>query len=162
FTVYLLVMPYTGHRRDTGGRRSTRFGLAEIQRLLAQARSDPRLLTMILLGGTTSFLVGNAFQAQMPEYAHHLGADEARTWYSVRPAATAVGAIVGAVLLESATLMPMTARAAIGCAAVWGVLMGVFPAAPSYPAAVTVLVLAGIFNVAFTSMAQTIVQLLSP
>src|SRR5262249_32881933 len=70
FTVYLLVMPYTGHRRDTGGRRrSTRFGLAEIQRLLAQARSDPRLLTMILLGGTTSFLVGNAFQAQMPEYA---------------------------------------------------------------------------------------------
>jgi MFS family permease len=162
FTLYLLVMPYTGHRRDAGGRRSTRFGLAEIRRLMAQARSDPRLLTMILLGGTTSFLVGNAFQAQMPEYAHHLGADEAGAWYSVLLAANAVGAIIGAVLLESATLMPMTARAAIGCAAVWGVLMGLFPAASSYPAAVTVLVLAGIFNVAFTSMAQTIVQLLAP
>jgi sugar phosphate permease len=40
--------------------------------------------------------------------------------------------------------------------------MALFPAAQSYPAAVTLLVLAGIFNVAFTSMAQTIVQLLAP
>ena len=162
FTLYLLVMPYTGHQRDAGGRRSARVSFAEIGRLLGQARSDPRLLTMILLGGVTSFLVGNAFQAQMPEYAHRLGADEAGAWYSVLLAANAGGAIIGAVLLESATLIPMTARAAIGCAAVWGLLMGVFPAASSYPAAVTVLVLAGIFNVAFTSMAQTIVQLLSP
>jgi len=162
FTVYLLFMPYTGHRRDAGGRRASRFSLSEIGRLVAQARSDPRLLTMILLGGTTSFLVGNAFQAQMPEYAHHLGADEAGAWYSVLLAANAVGAIIGAVLLESATLIPLSARAAIGCAVAWGVLMAVFPAAHSYPAAVTVLVLAGIFNVAFTSMAQTIVQLLSP
>jgi len=162
FTVYLLFMPYTGHRRDAGGRRATRFGFTETQRLLSQARSDPRLLTMILLGGTTSFLVGNAFQAQMPEYAHRLGADEAGAWYSVLLAANAVGAIIGAVLLESATLIPLSACAAIGCAVAWGVLMGVFPAAHSYPAAVAVLVLAGIFNVAFTSMAQTIVQLLAP
>src|SRR5262249_3954145 len=151
-----------GHRRDAGGRRATRFGLTEILRLLSQARSDPRLLTMMLLGGTTSFLVGNAFQAQMPEYAHHLGADEAGAWYSLLLAANAVGAIIGAVLLESATLIPLSARAAIGCAAAWGVLMAVFPATTSYPAAVTVLVLAGIFNVAFTSMAQTIVQLVAP
>src|SRR5215470_6378753 len=110
FTIYLLFMPYTGHRRDATGRRSARFSLAEIGRLLGQARSDPRLLTMILLGGATSFLVGNAFQAQMPEYAHHLGADEAGAWYSVLLAANAVGAIIGAVLLESATLIPLSAR----------------------------------------------------
>ena len=47
---------------------------------------------MIALGGATSFFVGNAFQAQMPEYAHHLGADEAGAWYSVLLAANAVGA----------------------------------------------------------------------
>ena len=117
---------------------------------------------MIVLGGTTSFLVGNAFQAQMPEYAHHLGADEAGAWYSVLLAANAVGAIIGAVLLESVAFVALSARAAITCALVWGVLMAVFPAAQSYPAAVAVLVLAGIFNVAFTSMAQTIVQLLAP
>jgi MFS family permease len=117
---------------------------------------------MIALGGTTSFLIGYAFQAQMPEYANHLGADEVGTWYSVLLAANVVGAIIGAVLLESATFVTLSARAAIACALVWGVLMAVFPGAQSYPAAVTVLVLAGIFNVAFTSMAQTIVQLVSP
>jgi MFS family permease len=162
FTLYLLRMPYTGHRRDPGARRATGFGLADIQRLLGEARADPRLLTMILLGGTTSFLVGNAFQAQMPEYAHHLGADEAGSWYSVLLAANAVGAIIGAVLLESSTFVTLSARAAILCALVWGVLMAVFPAAQNYPVAVLLLMLAGVFNVAFTSMAQTIVQLLAP
>jgi len=162
FTLYLLWMPYTGHRRDTEGRRSIRFGLKEIRRLLNEARSDPRLLTMIVLGGTTSFLVGNAFQAQMPEYAHHLGADDAGAWYSVLLAANAVGAVVGAVLLESSTIIPLSGRTAIVCAAIWGVLMALFPGAQHYPAAVTLLILAGIFNIAFTSMAQTIIQLVAP
>src|SRR3989442_11019706 len=155
--------PYTGHLRDAEGkRRAPRFGLAEIPRLLTEARSDPRVIMMIVLGGTTSFLVGNAFQAQMPEYAHHLGADEAGAWYSVLLAANAVGAIIGAVLLESAPFIRLSARTAIGCAVVWGVLMALFPAAQSYPAAVILLVLAGTFNIAFTSMAQTIIQLLAP
>jgi MFS family permease len=163
FTVFLLRIPYTGHLRDAEGkRRAPRFGLAEIPRLLAEARSDPRVIMMIVLGGTTSFLVGNAFQAQMPEYAHHLGADEAGAWYSVLLAANAVGAIIGAVLLESAPFIRLSARTAIGCAAVWGVLMALFPAAQSYPAAVILLGLAGTFNIAFTSMAQTIIQLLAP
>ena len=84
FTVFLLRIPYTGHLRDAEGkRRAPRFGLAEIPRLLTEARSDPRVIMMIGLGGTTSFLVGNAFQTQMPEYAHHFGADEAGAWYSV-------------------------------------------------------------------------------
>jgi MFS family permease len=162
FTLFLLRSPYTGHLRDAGRRRAPRFGLADIPRLLAEARADTRITMMIVLGGTTSFLVGNAFQAQMPEYAHHLGTDEAGTWYSVLLAANAVGAIIGAVLLESAAFIPLGARTAIGCAAVWGVLMALFPAAQSYPAAVTILVLAGAFNIAFTSMAQTIIQLLAP
>ena len=162
FTLFLLRIPYTGHLRDSNRRRAPRFRLADIPRLLAEARADARITTMIVLGGTTSFLVGNAFQAQMPEYAHYLGTDEAGTWYSVLLAANAVGAIIGAVLLESAPFIRLSARTAIGCAAVWGVLMALFPAAQSYPAAVTILVLAGTFNIAFTSMAQTIIQLLAP
>jgi MFS family permease len=162
FTLFLLRIPYTGHLRDSNRRRAPRFRLADIPRLLAEARANERITTMIVLGGTTSFLVGNAFQAQMPEYAHYLGTDEAGTWYSVLLAANAVGAIIGAVLLESATFIRLSARTAIACAAVWGVLMALFPAAQSYPAAVTILVLAGTFNIAFTSMAQTIIQLLAP
>ena len=56
---------------------------------------------MIVLAGATSFFVGTAFQAQMPEYAHHLGSDEAGVWYSVLFGANAAGAVMGALLLES-------------------------------------------------------------
>src|SRR3989442_6496150 len=76
FSLFLIRMPYTGHRRAPGARRATRFGFADIRRLLGEARADPRLLTMIALGGTTSFLVGNALQAPMPEDAHHLRGDD--------------------------------------------------------------------------------------
>jgi MFS family permease len=40
--------------------------------------------------------------------------------------------------------------------------MGLFPLTQSYPMAVALLVLAGVFNIAFQSMAQTLVQLLAP
>ena len=162
FTLFLLRIPYTGHLRDSGSRRATRLGLADFPRLLAEARADTRMVMMIVLGGATSFFVGNAFQAQMPEYAHHLGTDDAGTQYSLLLAANAVGAITGAVLLESAAFIRLSPRTAIACAGVWGVLMALFPVTASYPTAVVILVLAGIFNIAFTSMAQTIIQLLAP
>ena len=117
---------------------------------------------MIVLGGVTSFFVGNAFQAQMPEYAHHLGTDEAGGWYSLLLAANATGAILGTVLLESSNVLRPSVRSAIACAGVWGLAIGLFPAAPNYPVAVTLLVIAGAFNIAFASMAQTLVQLLAP
>ena len=40
--------------------------------------------------------------------------------------------------------------------------MGLFPMAQSYTLAVALLMLAGIFNIAFASIAQTVVQLLAP
>jgi MFS family permease len=162
FTLFLLRIPYTGHLRDAGRRRAPHLGLADFPRLLAEARADTRMVMMIVLGGATSFFVGNAFQAQMPEYAHHLGTDDAGTQYSLLLAANAVGAITGAVLLESASFIRLSPRTAIACAGVWGLLMALFPVTASYPTAVVILVLAGIFNIAFTSMAQTIIQLLAP
>src|SRR2546425_11563467 len=90
----------------------------------------------------------------MPEYAQHLGADDTGMRYSVLLAANAAGAVIGAVLLESANLLRPHVRTAILCAIAWGVTMGLFPAAGSYGLAVALLVLAGIFNIAFTSMAQ--------
>jgi len=47
-------------------------------------------------------------------------------------------------------------------AGLWGVTMGLFPLTHSYPAALALLVMAGIFNIAFQSMSQTLVQLLAP
>ena len=162
-TVFLARVPFTGHVHDgQARRRPLSFGFGEMQRLLSEARSDPRIFTMIVLGAATSFFVGSAFQVQMPEFAHHLGADDEGAWYSILLAASAAGAVIGAVGLETVAFIRPHARTAIVCAAVWGVLMALFPLAQGYLAAVILLVLAGIFNITFTSMAQALVQLLAP
>ena len=162
FMVFLTRIPYTGHAHASGQPPRARMGLTDAWRLLGELRADRRLVTMIALGGITSFFVGNAFQAQMPEYAHDLGSDEAGLWYSVLLAGNAGGAITGTLLLESVDVLRPSVRTAIVCAGVWGMTIGLFAFAPSYPLAVTLLVLAGVFNLAFTSIAQTLVQLLAP
>ena len=68
-------------------------------------------MAMILVAGATSFLVGNAFQAQMPAYANYLGADETGTRYTVLLAADAAGAlgaaaVAGAALARGAAVPP--------------------------------------------------------
>jgi MFS family permease len=162
FTIFLVITPYTGHARDAGRpRRPLRLGLGELIALVGEARADRRLTTMMLLGAATSLFVGSAFQAQMPEYAYRLGATEAKVWYSILLAANAAGALLGALLLESLDVPPR-ARAAILCAAAWAVTLLLFPVAPGYAVAVALLVVGGGFNIAFTSMAQTLVQLLAP
>jgi MFS family permease len=161
FTIFLLRVPYTGHA-SAGGPRRERLRFSDVAIAYAAARSERRIVTMIVLAGASSFFVGNAFQAQMPEYAQYLGADEAGGRYSVLLAANAGGAVIGVVLLESTALLQVSARNALICAALWAIAMGLFPLTASYPAAVALLVIAGIFSIAFTSMAQTIVQLLAP
>ena len=161
--VLLFFMPYTGHSREGGApRRASSSSLAGARQLLSEVRSEPRIMAMIVLTGATALLVGTAFQAHMPEYAHHHGSEDADVWYSVLFGANAAGAVIGAVILESVAVLQGGTRAAIVCAAIWGAVMAIFPLAHGYAAAVTLLVLAGIFNIAFTSMAQALVQLLAP
>jgi MFS family permease len=162
-TLLLWRMPYTGHTRHAGVAPSTRgFDLREAVTIFREARADRRIVTMIVLAGVTSFFVGSGFQPQMPEYAHDLGAEQADVWYSVLLAGNAAGALLGALLLESLDVLRPSARTAIACAAAWAVAMALFPAAPNYAVAVGLLVLAGMLNITFTSMAQTLVQLLAP
>jgi hypothetical protein len=161
--LYLFRMPFTGHVNEAGGGRpAARFRLADTGRVLAEVRNEPRIVRMIVLAGATSLFVGTAFQAQMPEFAHHHGSEDADVWYSVLFGANAAGAVVGALLMESVPALQGGARAAIVCAGIWGAVMAVFPFVHNYPAAVALLVLAGVFNIAFTSMAQALVQVLAP
>jgi len=161
FSIFVARVPYTGHARR-GGRSGRPFGLADAWTSFLRARSEPQILTMVILAGASSFFVGNAFQAQMPEYAHFLGADDTGARYSILLAAHAAGAVVGVVLLESTTLLRPGVRATIVSAALWALTMGLFPMTGNYPVAVGLLVLAGMFSIAFTSMAQTLVQILAP
>jgi len=159
FTILLIRFPYTGHARGLGRTAST---LADAWNVFATVRAESRIMAMVVVAGATSFLVGNAFQAQMPAYANYLGADATGTRYTVLLAAEAAGAVLGVLLLEGANFSTPSVRAAIASAGLWGLTMGVFPLTQNYPMAVALLMLAGVFNIAFQSMAQTLVQLLAP
>ncbi len=162
-SAFLLRFPYTGHLRDGGAPRQTaRFSLAQTRQVLAEVRGEPAIIRMILLAGATSFFVGTAFQAQMPEFAHHHGSDDADVWYSVLFGANAAGAVVGAVLMESVPAFRGGARAAIIAAGLWAAVMTLFPVVHGYAAAVALLVAGGVLNIAFSSMAQALVQVLAP
>jgi MFS family permease len=163
-SIFLLRIRYTGHRdREPRAARVSRLGFGEMWELISRKGLDRRIVLMIVLGGAASFFVGSGFQAQMPEYAHHHhGTDEAGGWYTGLLGANAAGAVTGALLMEFVPRFRPTVRAAIVCAAVWGALMALFPLAHSYAMAIATLMLAGAFNVAYTSMAQTLVQLLAP
>jgi MFS family permease len=131
FTVWLMLVPYTGHLREGApARRGLRWRDAlGVLREVAQHRS---IVTMIVLGGAASLLVGNAFQASMPEFAHDLGTEKADYAYSALLAANAAGAVFGGFVLDGKAWLPPTVKAAIGCAILWCVVMTALDFSNSY------------------------------
>lgn len=161
--VWLFKVPYTGHA-SMGNRRPRPLGLGFGAALAAlRAVSDNRpVMAMIALAAASSFFIGSGFQAQMPEFAHDLGTGEAGLAYSALLAANAVGGVLGGVLLDGLGLLQSRARTALILTAGWCLALLAFTAAPNYFVAITMLVLIGTLNLAFSAMTQTIVQLESP
>ncbi len=163
FTLWLALVPYTGHTRESArGARARGLGLKDGLEVLRQVSGNRAIISMVLLAGFSSLFVGNAFQAQMPEYAHDLGTDGAGVTYSLLLAANAAGAVVGGLLLEGRGFLQARVRNAIIAACLWCVVIAGFAAANSYPLALSLLFFAGLLNLTFVSMAQTLVQLLAP
>lgn len=150
---------YTGHG---SGRETRKGGWADALSALRGASHNRVLLSMILLPGCYAFFVGNAFQAQMPGFALALGADETGYGYTALLTANGAGAVAGGLLLEFGGWLRARASAAIVLALLWCAAMAAFAAASSYPLALASLFAAGVLNLAFLSMAQTLVQLEAP
>jgi MFS family permease len=137
-------------------------GLADTLATLRVAQGNRILISMIALAGVSSFFVGNAFQAQMPEFAHDLGTEKAEFSYSVLLAANAGGAFLGGVLLEARGLLQASARSAIILTILWCIAITGFAVTDNYPLAVALMFVAGFLNLTFNSMAQTLVQVHAP
>jgi MFS family permease len=120
------------------------------------------IMSMILLTSSASLLVGNAYHAQMPEFAHDLGHTEADLTYSMLLGADAAGALIAAMILESRGLLQPTPQRAIVLAMLWCVLIAAFAVSSSYPVAMILLLAVGFAELAFNAMAQTLVQLHAP
>jgi MFS family permease len=161
--IYMFILPYTGHGRDeAGSAKPGRVSFGGALQLLRETASNRTILSMILLGGATSLLVGNAFQAQMPGFAHDFGHDKQDWAYSMLLGANAAGAAVGGLLLEGTGWLKANARNASICSILWCVAIVGFAASSVFIVAVTLLFFAGFLNLAFLSMAQTLVQLQAP
>ena len=162
-TLWLLTVPYTGHIKESADSARRRgLGLREAFGVFKAVSHDRPLVAMISLTGLTSVLVGNSFSAQMPAFAHDLGTDQAGMAYSALLGANAAGAVLGGLMLESFGLLQARARTAIVCAAIWCLTIVGFAATNSYPLALVLLFVAGVLNLAYSAMAQTLAQLLAP
>ena len=80
-------------------------GIADAWATMREVSGNRTILSMILLAGTSSLLVGNAFQAQMPEFAHDLGTEKADSSYAMLLAANAAGALAAGITLEAQELL---------------------------------------------------------
>lgn len=129
---------------------------------LREVSANRTIVTMIVLAGCSSFLVGNAFQAQMPEFAHDLGSEKADVGYSALLAANAAGAFIGGIVLESRNLLRASPRSAIIITILWCFSVLGFAVANSYALALVMMLVAGFLNLTSGAMAQTLVQLESP
>jgi MFS family permease len=160
-TIWLVLVPYTGHLRDGATvRRALRW--RDAPAVLKEIAQNRPIITMILLGGAASLFVGNAFQAQMPEFAHDLGTEKADLAYSALLAANAAGSVFGGFALDGKEWLPPTVKSAINCALLWCLTMTAFAFSTSYPLSLVLLFIGGAANLSFYSIAQTIVQLEAP
>src|SRR5437016_1688013 len=156
--LWLWKAPYGGRRKPAPASR----GFAELLPMIRAAAQSRVIVSMTLLAGGASLLVGNAYQAQMPEFARDLGHGDADFTYSMLLAADAAGALVAGLVLESRGLLPPHPRTAFLLAMLWCLAIGSFAAATSYPLALALLFIAGFFELSFNAMAQTLVQVHAP
>ena len=162
-TIWLLRTPYTGHRRTGASDESARLSLSDALRTLREISGNRGILVMTALAGLSSLFVGNAYQAQMPEFAAWFGTAQDEITYSVLLTANAAGSVLGGFGLEALAFFrqPRT-RIAVLLALAWAVSILVFALTPVYAIAALALLIGGVLNIGFTSMAQAYVQLEAP
>jgi MFS family permease len=138
-------------------------GLADIVQTIRDLRGVPVMAAMIVLAGSASFFIGSGYQALMPAFASDLGHGDQGAKYSMLLGADAAGALTAGVLLETTRgWLGTSPRNAITLSLLWAVALFAFACVSVYPIALVLLFCAGFFELSFSSMAQTIVQLNAP
>lgn len=164
-TLWLINAPFGPKFREAGAEAPARRaggGFADIFRTIKLIGGNRIIVSMVVLGGISSLIIGNAHQAQMPEFAHDLGHANAGLHYSILLTAGAAGALAGGLLLESRNLLQPHPRTAFVLEILWSISIGIFALTGTYWVAVAAIFAAGFLNLAFGSMNQTLVQLHAP
>jgi len=164
FIAWLAFAPYGPKFRSAGAVVATRAvrTLGDIARAVREISHHRVIMVMTLLAGAAALFIGNAYQAQMPGFAHDLGQGKADFYYSMLLAADAAGALTAGIVLESRNLLQPRARTACVLAMLWCFALGSFALTTGYTLALVLLFVAGFMELSFNAMAQTLVQLDAP
>jgi hypothetical protein len=162
--LWLWKAPYGPRFRDAAPGAPFRAvrGVADIIQTARDIAVQPVIVSMTLLAGAASFFIGNSYQAQMPNFAQDLGRGDPGVLYSMLLAADAAGALVAGFVLESTGWLRPRPGSALMLAIFWCAALVGFALAGSYPLALGLLFAAGFFELSFSSMAQTLVQMNAP
>jgi len=163
-TLWLWKAPYGPRfRRDAATlARGALRGLGDAVATLRAMAQHPVILSMTLLAGGASLLIGQSYQAQMPEFAQDLGHGDPGLWYGALLGADAAGALLAAIVLESRSLLRPRANTALLLGLLWSVALGGFALTQQYLLALTLLFAAGFLELSWSAMAQALVQLSAP
>lgn len=164
FILWLVAAPYGPKFRAAGAVFATRAvrSVGDVWKALREISHHRVIMAMTLLAGGASLFIGNAYQAQMPGFAHDLGHANVDLSYSMLLAADAAGALTAGFALETrGWLLPRPLTACV-LAMIWCAALGGFALASNYLFALPLLFAAGFVELSFNSMAQTLVQLDAP
>jgi MFS family permease len=160
--LWLWKAPFGPRFRTTATPPGARLrGFADIMNTLRAIWGQRTIMSMILLSGSASMMVANAYQPQMPEFARDLGHGNPGLTYSMLLAADAAGALTGGMVLEMRGLQPHP-RTAFLFAMLWCAAIAGFALSGVYGLALVLLFAAGFLELSFNSMAQSLVQLEAP
>ena len=161
--VWLWKAPYGPKFRKhvTPTRRAIK-GFSDIMQTIKDIASNPMLLSMLILAGAASFLMGNSYQAQMPGFVEDLAHGNPNVAYSMLLAADALGALIAGLVLEGKNLLPASPKSALILAFLWCISLTGFALSPNLDMALVLLVFAGFLELSFSSMTQAIVQMNAP
>jgi MFS family permease len=162
--LWLWKAPYGPKFRKGGQAVAPRAfrGFADIAQTVRDVNGHPLIRPMLMLVAGASFFIGGSYQAQMPGFANDLGHGDPGLAYSMLLAADACGALIAAFVLETRGLFGATPRTAVYLAMLWCLALAAFASVKLYPLALGLLLLAGFFELSFSSMAQALVQLNAP
>ena len=140
----------------------TQGGFIEIITTYKSISGNKNIISMILLIGCVSFFVGNAYQAQMPQFTLNLVPRDNGFYYSILLIASGIGAMSAGIILETKNMLAPKTSSVFYLVFLWCLAIIVFAISKNIYVSITILFIMGFFELTYNSMAQTIVQLNAP
>jgi len=162
--IWLWKAPYGPAFRKSKRKPITKIvgGFSEIMSTYKGISGNKNIISMTLLIGCVSLFVGNAYQAQMPQFTLSLIPRDNGFYYSILLIASGIGAMSAGIILETKNMLAPKTSSVFYLVFLWCLAIIAFAISKNIYVSITILFIMGFFELTYNSMAQTIVQLNAP